>query len=202
MCCEGRENDLALYAGGDLPEHERAAVEAHLAACDLCKEFVAELETMRGTLGVMNDSAPDSEEMEIFTAHTVRATVAATQRRRGRRRMLAAACAIGFVSAGVAAIALQGFAKNEKTIEFIPHANEGAAVASGGDEPPGEVAFAVNSVENPARSSITSDAAEVPKPVKPDRVIAKLLTNDPKIVIILLASDRKDETHAKNNSIL
>jgi len=52
------EERRALYAGGDLPEAEAAAVGEHVAACPRCNALLGELERTRGLAGIFARETP------------------------------------------------------------------------------------------------------------------------------------------------
>jgi anti-sigma factor RsiW len=55
MSCERYENDLALHVEGDLPRHEVAAIERHLAICESCRAFCSGLEASQRMLKSLAD---------------------------------------------------------------------------------------------------------------------------------------------------
>ncbi len=50
MSCCAFAPDLALYAGGDLPEPDTPRVEEHLASCADCRDLLSDLQTNRKAL--------------------------------------------------------------------------------------------------------------------------------------------------------
>lgn len=72
MSCKDLQEAIALYADGDtLSENVRARLDAHLAACPLCRVRVAEFQTLQNDLRVL--SRP---EMPADLLNTVRGAVA------------------------------------------------------------------------------------------------------------------------------
>jgi len=55
MSCTRWESDVALYVGGDLPEHDAERVEQHLADCAECRTLAEELCTELGALAELRD---------------------------------------------------------------------------------------------------------------------------------------------------
>jgi anti-sigma factor RsiW len=55
MNCSKFVNDIALYAGGDLPDGRIAPVEAHLAQCSDCRALSDELRAGQALLGELRD---------------------------------------------------------------------------------------------------------------------------------------------------
>jgi anti-sigma factor RsiW len=91
MSCREREENIALYAGGDLDASRRAELEHHLAECAMCREFARE---MAECLGAMQDAHSEEFAPAHFTA--VRSRVLAELRSRPQThawRWIAAACA-------------------------------------------------------------------------------------------------------------
>ncbi len=102
--CEWRES-LGAYALGQLAEHERTGLEAHLEGCPQCRE---ELEALRGVARAMPladpnhfDSAP-APPAEL--AERVAARVAAERRRSRRRRRLRIGIPLAAATAAATAI--------------------------------------------------------------------------------------------------
>ncbi len=100
MSCPKFETDIALYAGGDLPEGRIAPVEAHLAECADCRALAEEL---RGLMGELRDE-PVEEAMLAQVRHNVLAQLwdrpAASSRLVGRfgwKLALAAAAILAVV---------------------------------------------------------------------------------------------------------
>jgi anti-sigma factor RsiW len=107
-CREWRES-LGAFALGQLPEEERAALEAHLEGCPECR---AELSSLAGVVRLL----PMAEPEHFDTAPTpppslvdqVVATIRA-ERRKSRRRHLRLGLAFSGTTAAVAAAALAIF---------------------------------------------------------------------------------------------
>jgi anti-sigma factor RsiW len=70
MSCERYENELALYVEGDLPGHEVAAIERHLAICESCRAFCSGLEASQRMLKSLAD-----EPIPTTTLYAARARV-------------------------------------------------------------------------------------------------------------------------------
>jgi hypothetical protein len=60
MSCARRERDLALLAGGDLPDRRGERLRAHLAQCRQCQETLAALRAQRASLAALRDEAFES----------------------------------------------------------------------------------------------------------------------------------------------
>ena len=68
MGCEDVKDLLALYAGGDVSDNERIAVEAHLAGCPACARELAEHREVRGLLGGLREGdAPRGSIEAVWT---------------------------------------------------------------------------------------------------------------------------------------
>lgn len=57
MKCEDLQFNLPLYIDEDLTETERAALDAHLAICPVCRQYQAEFRALRNDLRVMSRPA-------------------------------------------------------------------------------------------------------------------------------------------------
>jgi len=58
MGCEEIRDLLALYAGGESYENERAAVEAHVAVCAACARDLDQYREMRSNLASLREGSP------------------------------------------------------------------------------------------------------------------------------------------------
>ncbi|HLY19793.1 MAG TPA: zf-HC2 domain-containing protein [Bryobacteraceae bacterium] len=59
MNCKKWESDIALYAGGDLPDGHLQPVEQHLAGCADCRALVEDLRTGQALLAALRDEPLD-----------------------------------------------------------------------------------------------------------------------------------------------
>src|SRR5215212_1970968 len=58
MSCKDLQEAIALYADGDtLDENVRARLDAHLAACPLCRVRLAEFQTLQNDLRILTRPA-------------------------------------------------------------------------------------------------------------------------------------------------
>jgi hypothetical protein len=97
MTCTSRETDLALYVEGDLPEGDVPALEAHLAACEECRRFLADLrESQRAVRALAAD--PLAEEALGAVRSAVRRRL--SEGRRPYPWRWAAAAALAALTAG------------------------------------------------------------------------------------------------------
>jgi|HubBroStandDraft_5_1064220.scaffolds.fasta_scaffold294472_2 anti-sigma factor RsiW len=99
MSCAKFENDVALYAGGDLPAGRIARVESHLAECADCRALAGELSAL---LSGLRDE-PLDDEMVAQVHHRVLAEV---QRRAGFSRRGALAPLLALAAAVILAVVL------------------------------------------------------------------------------------------------
>ncbi|MBV9036484.1 MAG: hypothetical protein JO182_18490 [Acidobacteriaceae bacterium] len=60
-----REEQLALYAWGDLPPQESSAVTTHLADCDQCQKVLAELHQARNFVTTSLQNPGEGEVSEV-----------------------------------------------------------------------------------------------------------------------------------------
>ncbi len=107
-CREWRES-LGAFALGQLPEEERAALEAHLEGCPECR---AELESLAGVARLLPMAEPEHFDTAPVPPPSLADQVVATiraERREGRRRRLRLGLAFSGVTAAVAAAALAIF---------------------------------------------------------------------------------------------
>lgn len=174
MVCRDREEKLELYAAGDLPDGEQVAMVTHLAECPECRGRVEEYAAVNRALRRLADAPiPMSDLDEVLR----RSTGNVHQERRSHGSSIAwAASAVALISAGFVAL-MSDRPENANRVAAIRETSE--AVARPAD--------AIVLTDVPVNEG--NPAMDVRRPTKPDRVIAKLLTRDPKITIILLASD-------------
>ncbi len=107
-CREWRES-LGALALGQLPEEERAALEAHLDGCPECR---TELESLAGVAQLLPLADPEHFGTTPAPPPSLADRVAATiraERRKSRRRRLRLGLAFGGVTAAVAAAVLAIF---------------------------------------------------------------------------------------------
>src|SRR5437763_1913754 len=108
MTCKDMTLSLGVYVLGALDPAERAAVEAHLADCALCRAELAELEGLPGLLDQISlddltpEPVPPSEDLFERVAARARAdnVTDLASRRRRYRRLTAVAAAFVLVLGG------------------------------------------------------------------------------------------------------
>jgi len=108
-CREWRES-LGAFALGQLPEEERAALEAHLEGCSECR---AELDSLAGVARLLPMADPEHFDTAPAPPPSLADQVVATiraEQRKGRRRRLRLGLALSGATAAVAAAALAIFA--------------------------------------------------------------------------------------------
>jgi anti-sigma factor RsiW len=64
MNCRDLEARIALYAEGDLVEREALEVEAHLASCGACREFLIALQDSQAGLSRLRTEDPDAAALD------------------------------------------------------------------------------------------------------------------------------------------
>lgn len=173
MCCKGREEVLALYAGGDLPSSEYLAIDAHVGACQACRAYVGELTAIRATLGGLNESVADDLALDALGARIRSASSPSTRQRTATRWVSVAG---GLVACALLAVALTQLRGDRTPASIVPVEEQ--------------LPVAVNQETALAAEAVGLEAP--PRPT-PDRIVAKILTRNPNIVIILLASDDAGE---------
>jgi anti-sigma factor RsiW len=99
MSCSKFENDVALYAGGDLPAGRMARVESHLVECPACRALAGELSAL---LSGLRDE-PLDDEMVTQVHNQVLSEV---RRRAGFSRRGALAPLLALAAALVLAVVL------------------------------------------------------------------------------------------------
>lgn len=80
MSCEQVDSLLNEYLDGELDSVTAAAVEAHLAECDCCRQTYEQLRAICGAVGELAEPVPDGLHKKIMTA--VRAEARVSRRRR------------------------------------------------------------------------------------------------------------------------
>jgi tetratricopeptide (TPR) repeat protein len=99
-------NRLSEYLDGDLPEHERAALEAHLPGCAACRATLEQLRRVVARAQGLDDRPPTADLWPAIARHV---GVVSLDARRARRRLsftvpqlAAAAVALALLSGGSA----------------------------------------------------------------------------------------------------
>ena len=83
MSCSKFETDIALYAGGDLPDGRIARVASHLEECADCRALADELRAGQALLGELRDE-PLDDAMLAAVRQRVMAKVSAKTRQPSR----------------------------------------------------------------------------------------------------------------------
>ncbi len=91
MSAHVTENQLALYAGGDLDPVEAGAVAAHLGECEACRASLAAFEQLE-TLLKMSFAEPEADELSAVR-RKIREKLSRKHQRRGWKWAWAAAAA-------------------------------------------------------------------------------------------------------------
>jgi len=165
MNCMEWEERVALHAGGDLAGGEAEEVERHLADCPGCQVFWS---GMREALATLQDAHADDVPAAVFTS--VRAGVMA-EIERGRKAWRRLAWVSGV---GIAAMVLVGLA-------IRPGPLPGPPPRVGVQIPAAELVRTAERGGPPPRRLQPGLTAP------PSRVLVKLQTADPKIVIYWIA---------------
>src|SRR5947208_4704511 len=74
MSCDKFEPLIALYIENDLAETEARAVESHLAGCDGCREFAAEMRESQEALKALRTEFVDDAVLLQVRTEVLRAT--------------------------------------------------------------------------------------------------------------------------------
>lgn len=95
MNCAKFENDVALYAGGDLPAGRIARVESHLSECADCRALAGDLRGSQALLaGLRDDPLVDDLAVEVHRRVMSQLGGARVSRRRALTPLLALAAAL------------------------------------------------------------------------------------------------------------
>jgi anti-sigma factor RsiW len=69
MTCRQVVELMTAYLEGNLPASERTRFEEHIAGCDGCRAYLAQLQTTREVVGrTANEPMPASVERELIEA--------------------------------------------------------------------------------------------------------------------------------------
>ena len=126
-CREWRES-LGAHALGQLPEQERAGLDAHLEGCSECRAELAELESVARIMPLADpERFAEPAQPPPGLGKRIEATIASERRSSGRRRRrLRLGLALGGAAAAAAAAALAIFvlgggssASPEQRVSFI-----------------------------------------------------------------------------------
>ena len=66
MSCEEFGPKITAYVDGELPDGERGALEAHLAACDTCRREADEQRALKEKLAMIEFKEPSDDELEKY----------------------------------------------------------------------------------------------------------------------------------------
>lgn len=66
MTCEEHKPKLSAYVDGEIPADERKRLEEHLAACEDCRQELAELTSLKEDLKMIRFREPTDAEIERF----------------------------------------------------------------------------------------------------------------------------------------
>lgn len=197
MSCEDYRERIALLAGGELPDAERAEVERHLAECEECHELAAELGEVRELLGALaQESASEAVLAEV------RSGVSEQIARSARRWRWVAVAAAAVVLMGVGIEWRTGWRSEPglpspapvvvetpeaPTIaEMMPAPSVPVVVEEESPMPPPEAAPVEVPVQNVAPAARVEETATVSARTQ-EPLVVKFLTDDPDIVIYWIA---------------
>jgi anti-sigma factor RsiW len=173
MNCQAFEPLIALYIEGDLPGQDTPRVEAHLAACAGCREF---LEDLQASQAAVKELVAERVDGALLAA--VRAGV--LQKIDNRRRVL-----WPWVAAAATALALLALFRTPSP----PVAHDARPVTIATAPKASGLTAPVISVRRPGRRPgprIRAAKGHAPP------LVVKMLTNDPDIVIIWLVDQTGD----------
>ena len=84
MNCHDFEQQIAVEVGGDLPEADRPALQAHLDCCPRCRLFADGLDESRQSLQALHREPLDVAQLQAVRMRAVEQLEAEVGRRRGR----------------------------------------------------------------------------------------------------------------------
>jgi len=179
MSCSKFENDIALYAGGDLPAGRIARVESHLAQCADCRALAEELRATQALLGELRD-----EPLEDAMLAQVHQRVLMEVRRAGFSRRRALAPLLALAAALVLAVVLMWPRHQPAKVVVVARgaAPSHAAPVKAGWEPAAARGAASNVRKRHRRS------APLAQPGPP--LLVQFVTDDPNIVIYWLVNQQ------------
>jgi anti-sigma factor RsiW len=172
MSCARLETDIALYAGGDLPDGRIARVAAHLSECAGCRALAQELRAGQAMLSGLRDE-PLEGAMLAQVRRRVLAEVAATTRPPSRlywKLALAAALVLAAVLA------------------WPRHSSKHAPMAPIARAEPSHVTPPANIVT--VRHRVVRRHRRTPAPQPGPPLLVQFVTNDPNIVIYWLVDQK------------
>ncbi|MGA2736141.1 MAG: zf-HC2 domain-containing protein [Bryobacteraceae bacterium] len=173
MSCAKFETDMALYAGGDLPNGRIARIEAHLAECADCRALTEELRALLSELR----SDPLEDTMVAQVRQRVMAEVSAATRRPSRLYWK-----LAFAAALVLAAVLAWPWHSSKHVPVAPIAR---AEPSHVTPPP------VNIV--PARHRVVRRRRHAPVAQSGPPLLVQFVTDNPNIVIYWLIDQKQGD---------
>lgn len=190
MNCNDTQEQLALYAGNDLERSERVAVEDHLQTCAACRDELEAYRTVRSDLQALR--GVDVRESDVAALST--AVMRRVQNDRARRTRKFATTAVLVATAALLSVVSTWFITGKDTsppsaVEVTRQTETAPAdVLSNAKDDAGEWSQA------PAENAVASkSSAPADNPRKRDRVVARIVTDNPNIVIIWLADDDEEE---------
>jgi len=168
MSCSKFENDVALYAGGDLPAGRIAHIESHLAECADCRALAAGLRAL--LVGLRDDQIEDALVAQLH--HRVLAEV----RRAGFSRRGALAPLLGLAAALILAVVLLWPRHAVKTLPMARVEPSHIAV------PPAAII--------PAKHRVLHRRHRAPAAQPGPPLLVQFVTDDPNIVIYWLVNQQ------------
>jgi hypothetical protein len=216
MSCGRRERSVALWISNDLPARRAARLEAHLASCNGCRALAERLRASREEFSALADAALDGETLGAVRREVLSRVrdgglqAAVTKGRRAVRLRWAAATAVAILV--IAFAGEVGFRRAKPADGVAAQAGRATASPAPGtvtQTPPTPSAPSVMTAEVPARvpaleappapGTRSRHAQKPAAALALERVVAaeeqppviKLLTDDPDVVIYLVADETK-----------
>lgn len=173
MSCPKFELLIALYVEDDLAPNEAVLVESHLAVCEGCREFVAEMRASQAALKILRN-----EYVETAAFEQVRANVLAA-RPQGWRWQTWPRCAI---AAGLVIALVAGWLVRRQTENTVVGVQSVRALLP---NPPAQPLVQLRKPKMLAARVRMRWRQQAPR-FKSKPLVVKMITDDPQVVIYWL----------------
>jgi len=176
MSCQKFEQLIALYVENDLTEVEAGVVEVHVAACESCREFAAEMRASQAALKALRN-----EYVEASGFEEVRANVLAAR----PRGWLWQAWPRYAIAAGLVVALLAGWLMRRQTADAFVTVQPLRAVLPAPPAQPGQPLVQPHHPKVLAARVRRRPRRQAPR-FKSEPFVVKMITDDPQVVIYWL----------------
>jgi anti-sigma factor RsiW len=173
MSCPKFELMIALYVEGDLAPGEAGVVESHLAACDSCRAYAAEMWESQAALKALRN-----EYVETSAFEQVRANVLAARPRAWRSQ----AWPRYAIAAGLVTALLAGWLVRRQTDNTVVGVPPVRAVLP---TPPAQPLVRLRQPKVLVARARRRSRRQAPR-FKSEPLVVKMITDDPQVVIYWL----------------